>query len=106
MALDSIDAAVLRALHPTGWGARLKERLAGGQTTMQIWGRLALATQESLHAEGRSTSAGHAGVEALALRLSGLAERGHVGRKRTEAEALVRDKGRRRVLVDVWHPIG
>lgn len=89
--------AVLAALEPRGVRERLRTRIAGGYTALQVY--------ERLHPDARAALAGgdaRAGVEAVHRTLRALATDGRVAHGRSSFGAELKGKGYRSVLVDVY----
>ncbi len=95
-----LDAAVVAALSPMGLGERLRVRLSGGYTALQVWERLDPAARGGIGEE--DPVAVRRGVERVQRRLVALAEAGRVIRGRSRMTVSLNTKGPRDVLVDVF----
>lgn len=96
-----LDAAVLAALRPAGLRERIRLRVGGGYTALQVWERLAPEVRVVV-GEGDPVAV-RRGVERVQRRLLVLAAAGTVRRDRARMTVPLNTKGPRDILVDVFH---
>ena len=96
----ALDAAVLATLAPTGLAGRIRLRLGGGYTALQVWERLPGPARAGL-GEADETAIRRA-VERVQRRLHALAADGKVARDRTRMTIRLNTKGPRDIVVDVY----
>ena len=97
-----IEDAVLRALRPAGLRERLRLRLGGGLTALQVWERLEPSARAVLVADETPALAERRGVERVRAVLTRLEEDGRVRRARVRMTVPLNTKGPRDVVVDVF----
>ncbi|MFN7146357.1 MAG: hypothetical protein ACK4YP_21470 [Myxococcota bacterium] len=96
-----LEAAVLAALRPAGLRERVRLRVGGGYTALQVWERLAPEVRATLGGEGDPVAV-RRGVERVQRRLAALAAEGVVRRERARVTVTLNTKGPRDILVDVF----
>lgn len=96
-----LDAAVLAALRPTRLRERIRLRVGGGYTALQVWERLAPEVRATL-GDGDPVAV-RRGVERVQRRLLALVAVGTVRRDRARMTVALNTKGPRDILVDVFH---
>lgn len=96
----ALDAALFGALAPRGLGERVRLRVGGGYTALQVWERLPPDAQAALG--GADPVAARAAVERVRRRLDALAGEGAVVRTRARMTVPLNTKGPRDILVDVY----
>jgi hypothetical protein len=93
--------AVLAALRPTGLRDRLRVRVTGGYTALQVWERLPGSVRDAL-GDPADVVAARRGVERVQRVLHGLVDAGRVERVRVKLNIALGSKGPRDVLVDAF----
>lgn len=94
---------MLGALRPSGLRERLRLKLSGGYTPLQVWERLDAPTRLALApADGDPTVAARQAVERVQRLLMTLAATGRVRHERVGMTITLNTKGPRDVLVDVF----
>lgn len=96
----ALDPALLGALAPRGLVERLRLRVGGGYTVLQVWERLPPDARAAL-GEADPVAA-RAAVERVRRRLDALAGEGVVVRSRARMTVPLNTKGPRDILVDVY----
>lgn len=103
LAPAELDAALLAALRPRGLTERIRLRVTGGFSAIQVLDRLPEDTAERLCAQASSPAlARREAVDRIALRLRALLAEGSVERTRASLATDVRVKGIRLIEVDLY----
>jgi hypothetical protein len=96
------QAIVLEALKTRSLGERVRQRLSGGVTAVQIFHRLSTAQQKVLlEGEDNGDMAARQALARIQVALDALVEGGHVRRSRVEMQTQ-EGRGPRSIQVDVY----
>ena len=97
-----VDAALLAALRIQGPRERLRQVLARGFTTLQVYERLAGDVRDALSGGAEGPMADRRGVDAAHRALLRLVADGRVIRRRASYSVILNTKGERGMVVDLY----
>lgn len=100
MSDDALARALIAALRPVGLAERVRVRLGGGLTALQLWERLPPSVAGAL--PGDDPVRVREGLARVQACLAELERDGRVERRRAKLTVTLNTKGPRDVLVDVY----